>query len=105
VRPFASFLNASGVLTSFFFFGRSADGEADAAEIDKELISARLKEDVLDHAGKLHLFVADSVSVPVVYDICVRAAPHPHVVRCFTTSTYTPDTRPPIFRHLCRCLQ
>jgi len=40
----------------------SADGEVDAAEIDKEIISARLKEDVLEHAGKLHLFVADSVS-------------------------------------------
>ncbi|KAI0252838.1 WD40 repeat-like protein [Lactifluus subvellereus] len=37
-----------------------ADGEVDAAEIDKELISARLKQDVLEHAGKLHLFVADS---------------------------------------------
>lgn len=41
---------------------RSADGEVDAAEIDKELISARLKQDVLEHAGKLHIFVADSVS-------------------------------------------
>jgi len=40
----------------------SADGKVDAAEIDKELISARLKQDVLEHAGKLHLFVADSVS-------------------------------------------
>jgi len=40
----------------------SADGEVDAAEIDKEIISARLKQDVLEHAGKLHLFVADSVS-------------------------------------------
>ncbi|KAI0275730.1 WD40 repeat-like protein [Russula aff. rugulosa BPL654] len=39
------------------------DGEADAAEIDKELISARLKQDVLDHAGKLHLFVADSFDI------------------------------------------
>ncbi|KAH9034948.1 WD40 repeat-like protein [Lactarius hengduanensis] len=37
-----------------------ADGEVDAAEIDKELISARLKQDVLEHAGKLHLYVADS---------------------------------------------
>jgi ribosomal RNA-processing protein 9 len=55
--------------------GRLADGEADAAEIDKELISARLKQDVLEHAGKLHLFVADSVSAPVVYNY-VRAAPH-----------------------------
>ncbi|KAH9988121.1 WD40 repeat-like protein [Russula compacta] len=40
-----------------------ADGEADAAEIDKELISSRLKQDVLEHAGKLHLFVADSFDV------------------------------------------
>jgi ribosomal RNA-processing protein 9 len=38
-----------------------ADGEFDAAEIDKELISARLKQDVLEHAGKVHLFVADTV--------------------------------------------
>jgi ribosomal RNA-processing protein 9 len=38
-----------------------ADGEYDAAEIDKELISARLKQDVLEHSGKIHLFVADSV--------------------------------------------
>ncbi|KAH8096999.1 WD40 repeat-like protein [Cristinia sonorae] len=37
-----------------------ADGEFDAAEIDKELISARLKQDVLQHSGKVHLFVADS---------------------------------------------
>lgn len=39
----------------------SADGEFDAAEIDRELISARLKQDVLEHSGKVHLFVADSV--------------------------------------------
>ncbi|KAJ7594357.1 WD40-repeat-containing domain protein [Mycena floridula] len=37
-----------------------AEGEFDAAEIDKELISARLKKDVMEHAGKLHLFVADT---------------------------------------------
>ena len=41
----------------------SAGGEVDVAEIDKELLSARLKQDVLEHAGKLHLFVADSVSI------------------------------------------
>jgi len=40
----------------------SADGKVDAVEIDKELISARLKQDVLEHVGKLHSFVADSVS-------------------------------------------
>ncbi|KAA1474455.1 WD40 repeat-like protein [Dentipellis sp. KUC8613] len=38
-----------------------AEGEFDAAEIDKELISARLKQDVMEHAGKVHLFVADSL--------------------------------------------
>lgn len=38
-----------------------ADGEYDAAEIDKELVSARLKQDVLEHSGKIHLFIADSV--------------------------------------------
>ncbi|EKM56753.1 uncharacterized protein PHACADRAFT_141667 [Phanerochaete carnosa HHB-10118-sp] len=37
-----------------------AEGEFDAAEIDRELISARLKQDVLEHAGKVHLFVADT---------------------------------------------
>lgn len=38
-----------------------AEGEYDAAEIDRELISARLKQDVLEQSGKIHLFVADSV--------------------------------------------
>ncbi|KAF8169805.1 Rnu3ip2 protein [Pholiota molesta] len=37
-----------------------ADGEFDVAEIDKELISARLKQDVLEHSGKVHLFIADA---------------------------------------------
>ncbi|KII91503.1 hypothetical protein PLICRDRAFT_104829 [Plicaturopsis crispa FD-325 SS-3] len=40
--------------------GLGADGDYDAAEIDKELISARLKQDVMEHSGKVHLFVADS---------------------------------------------
>ncbi|KAL1760755.1 WD40-repeat-containing domain protein [Schizophyllum commune] len=37
-----------------------AEGEFDAADVDRELISARLKQDVLEHSGKIHLFVADS---------------------------------------------
>ncbi|KIJ59519.1 hypothetical protein HYDPIDRAFT_33127 [Hydnomerulius pinastri MD-312] len=37
-----------------------AEGEFDAAEVDKELISARLQQDVLEYSGKVHLFVADS---------------------------------------------
>ncbi|KXN91546.1 hypothetical protein AN958_00532 [Leucoagaricus sp. SymC.cos] len=39
-----------------------ADGEFDAAEIDKELISSRLKQDVLSHSGKVHLFIASYYS-------------------------------------------
>ena len=38
-----------------------AEGEYDAAEIDKELISARLKQDVMKESGKIHLFIADLV--------------------------------------------
>jgi hypothetical protein len=38
-----------------------ADGEFDAAEMDKELISARIKQDVLGHSGKVHQYVASSV--------------------------------------------
>jgi ribosomal RNA-processing protein 9 len=38
-----------------------AEGEFDAAEIDKELISARLRQDVLELSGKVHLFISDSV--------------------------------------------
>ncbi|TFK20629.1 WD40 repeat-like protein [Coprinopsis marcescibilis] len=37
-----------------------ADGEFDAADIDKELIASRLKQDVLEHSGKIHLFISDS---------------------------------------------
>ncbi|KAI0633990.1 WD40 repeat-like protein [Trametes polyzona] len=40
-----------------------ADGEFDAAEIDRELISARLKQDVMEHSGKMHLFVADTLDL------------------------------------------
>ena len=47
------------VIHPFYFY--LGDGEYEAAEIDKELISARLKQDVLDNSGKIHLFVADSV--------------------------------------------
>jgi hypothetical protein len=49
-------------MSMFLTIGNTADGEFDAAEIDKELISARLKQDVLEHSGKVHLYVANSVS-------------------------------------------
>ena len=39
----------------------AADGEIDAAELDRELIASRLRQDVIEHSGKLHRFVADSV--------------------------------------------
>ncbi|KZT34096.1 WD40 repeat-like protein [Sistotremastrum suecicum HHB10207 ss-3] len=39
------------------------EGEFDAAEIDREIISARLQRDVLEHAGKVHLFIANSLSL------------------------------------------
>ncbi|EIN14441.1 WD40 repeat-like protein [Punctularia strigosozonata HHB-11173 SS5] len=40
-----------------------AEGDFDAADIDKEIISARLKQDVMEHAGKVHLFIADSLEL------------------------------------------
>ncbi|KAG5728406.1 hypothetical protein E4T56_gene18986 [Termitomyces sp. T112] len=53
-----------------------ADGEFDAAEIDKELISARLKQDVLEHSGKVHLFVADSLNFTQVPTKVLRTRGH-----------------------------
>ena len=47
-----------------------AEGEYDAAEIDKELVSARLKQDVMKQSGKIHLFVAD-----LVCDYCPSPMP------------------------------
>ena len=46
-----------------------ADGEFDAAEIDKELISSRLRQDVLEHSGKIYRFIASSVRLFVTYMI------------------------------------
>lgn len=39
----------------------AAEGDYDAAEIDKEIIAARLKQDVQEGSGKVYRFVADSV--------------------------------------------
>jgi ribosomal RNA-processing protein 9 len=80
-----------------------ADGEVDAAEIDKELISARLKQDVLEHAGKLHLYVADSVST-IVTGNQVRSTSS-FTVRLFATSTYASNPRTQILCDLCRRFQ
>lgn len=46
----------------YLTYGFLADGEYDAAEIDREIISARLKQDVMEHSGKVHSFIADMVS-------------------------------------------
>ena len=54
MRPSHTIFTAPDVLTLLSLDGLRM-GEADAAEIDKELISARLEQNVLDHAGKLHL--------------------------------------------------
>lgn len=40
------------------------DGGFDAAEMDRELIASRLKQDVMEHSGKVHKFIADSVNNP-----------------------------------------
>jgi ribosomal RNA-processing protein 9 len=40
---------------------RDAAGEYDAAEIDREIIAQRLRQDVAEGAGKVHLYIADSV--------------------------------------------
>ncbi|KAH8112385.1 WD40 repeat-like protein [Phellopilus nigrolimitatus] len=47
----------------------TADGEFDAAELDRELIASRLKQDVMEHSGKMHKFMADSLEIadPPIY--------------------------------------
>lgn len=53
-----------------------AEGEFDAAEIDKELISARLRQDVLEHSGKVHLFIADSFDYTQPHVAVLRTKGH-----------------------------
>ncbi|KAF8513738.1 WD40 repeat-like protein [Hysterangium stoloniferum] len=53
-----------------------AEGEFDAAEIDRNIISARLKEDVLENAGKTHIFIASSLSLTNPAPSCLRLKPH-----------------------------
>ncbi|KAF7362029.1 WD-REPEATS-REGION domain-containing protein [Mycena venus] len=53
-----------------------ADGEFDAAEIDKELISARLKQDVLEHSGKMHIFIADTIDFALPPTSILRTRGH-----------------------------
>ncbi|KAJ7045354.1 WD40-repeat-containing domain protein [Mycena alexandri] len=53
-----------------------ADGEFDAAEIDKELISARLKQDVMEHSGKMHIFIADTIDFAPAPTCILRTRGH-----------------------------
>ncbi|KAJ7188410.1 WD40-repeat-containing domain protein [Mycena filopes] len=53
-----------------------ADGEFDAAEIDKELISARLKQDVMEHSGKMHIFIADNIDFTLAPTCILRTRGH-----------------------------
>ena len=46
-----------------------AEGDYDAAEIDKELVASRLKRDVLEHSGRVHLFIADSVRTFIPFHV------------------------------------
>lgn len=83
-----------------------ADGEYDAAEIDKELISARLKQDVLEHSGKVHLFLADSVSSNMFSGVTETDHHSAYLVRLITTTDqHITDSRAPIICDICRCLR
>ncbi|KAJ7622809.1 WD40-repeat-containing domain protein, partial [Mycena polygramma] len=53
-----------------------ADGEFDAAEIDKEIISARLKQDVMEHSGKMHIFIADTIDFTTAPTSILRTRGH-----------------------------
>ncbi|KAJ7262330.1 WD40-repeat-containing domain protein [Mycena haematopus] len=59
-----------------------ADGEFDAAEIDKELVSARLKQDVLEHSGKMHTFIADTIDFTLPPASILRTRGHRLSVTC-----------------------
>ncbi|KIJ33535.1 hypothetical protein M422DRAFT_183156 [Sphaerobolus stellatus SS14] len=53
-----------------------ATGEFDAADVDREIISARLKEDVLEHAGKLHIYIGNSLALDNPAPSRLRLKPH-----------------------------
>ena len=50
--------NRLSVVTHYLL---AAEGDYDAAEIDKEIIAARLKQDVQESSGKVYRYVADLV--------------------------------------------
>ncbi|KAM6501053.1 WD40-repeat-containing domain protein [Amanita muscaria] len=63
-----------------------AEGDYDAAEIDKEIVNARLKQDVLEHSGKLHLFIADSYDFSLTTRPTLRTRGHRLSVTAATAS-------------------
>lgn len=59
------------------FIFRIADGGIDAAELDRELITSRLKQDVLENSGKLHRFIADTVRfLRSFYRLVIESCPN-----------------------------
>ncbi|KAL5478315.1 RRP9 [Sanghuangporus weigelae] len=58
-----------------------ADGEVDAAELDREIIASRLRQDAMEHSGKMHKFIADSLSIPDE-PLYVRTRGHREAVTC-----------------------
>ncbi|KAJ7075650.1 WD40-repeat-containing domain protein [Mycena belliarum] len=70
-----------------------AEGEFDAAEIDKELISARLKQDVMEHSGKMHLFIADTIDFTQAPTTILRTRGH----RFSVTSAVASETGKHLF--------
>lgn len=71
---------------------RVDDGTFDAAEIDRELIAARLKQDVEEQSGSIHLFLQSKVSQAVSASSTVKQhflpALHNHAV----TATHASPT-------------
>ncbi|KDQ12417.1 hypothetical protein BOTBODRAFT_112892 [Botryobasidium botryosum FD-172 SS1] len=61
-----------------------AGGEYDAADIDRDLIGARLKQDVLEHSGKIHLRLADLL--PPSEPAFLRTKGHRLPITCTTVS-------------------
>ncbi|KZV79700.1 WD40 repeat-like protein [Exidia glandulosa HHB12029] len=60
------------------------EGEVDAAEIDKEILSVRLKQDVQESSGKLSIFIADKLNTSTYSKLRVKG--HKLSVTCAVAS-------------------
>lgn len=59
--------------------GEDDDGEVvgwDAEDLDREILESRLQKDVLEHSGKVHVYVADSVGSNVASSPSTRLRGH-----------------------------